>query len=90
MAEPAAVLRVSTLGGSALEHLRAVLPAAKTVASGQFRGPVWEALLAAEQLLADLDCQNEQWRLFLERRDRVEQILSQAYAGTEPALEAGP
>lgn len=67
-------------------RLRRLLPEAKRVCSRQHRSAVWDALLAAEQLLTEVDARREVWARSAEN---VADILSPA---PEPVVaeEAGP
>lgn len=46
---------------SAEGRLRAILPEAKRICARQHRSAVWEALLAAEDLLAEVAARREAW-----------------------------
>ncbi len=87
MAE-AAVVRLSVMIGdsAATERLRRLLPEAKRVLSRQHIGAPWHAILAAEDLLAEVDARREAWARAAEN---VADVLSPA---PEPGVaeEAGP
>lgn len=74
------------VGASPAAVLRALLPEAKRICSRQHRSAVWDALLAAEQLLAEVDVRREAWARAAEN---VADVLSPA---PEPGVaeEAGP
>lgn len=74
------------VGASPAAVLRALLPEAKRICSRQHRSAVWDALLAAEQLLAEVDARREAWARAAEN---VADVLSPV---PEPGVaeEAGP
>lgn len=71
---------------SAEGRLRTFLPEAKRICARQHWSAVWEVLLAAEQLLAEVDARREAWRRAAEN---LGDILSPA-PEPEVAEEAGP
>lgn len=68
------------------DRLRRLLPEAKRLLSRQHIGAPWHALLAAEDLLAEVDARREAWARAAEN---VADVLSPA---PEPGVaeEAGP
>lgn len=69
---------------SSTDRLRRLLPEAKRLLSRQHIGAPWHALLAAEDLLRDLDEARVRFQ------SEVDRVCGMAAPGPEPAEEAGP
>lgn len=68
-------------------RLRALLPDAKRLCARQYRSAIWDALLAAEALLGELDARADVLRAYVARID----VITRAETAVAPGVpeEAG-
>lgn len=80
---PAAGPEPGFILASAEGRLRAILPEAKRLCARQHRSPIWDAMLAAEDLLGELDA-----RAYVSRIDGL--TRAETVVAPEVPEEAGP